>query len=120
MRRGQTLHGEKAVIRLFVGSGSFLFLDDLGFPDDINGNLKSLLVQSGGIILVTGPAGSGKTTTIYACLRELVNNFGTEKSLVTLEDPIEAVVPGVAQVTDFLARKAVADGKVCKIILTKN
>ncbi len=92
-----TLFGEKAVIRLFVGSGQYRYLDDLGLPEDIGTTLKQLLLQKGGIILLTGPAGSGKTTTIYACLRELVNKFGAEKSLVTLEDPIEAVVPGVAQ-----------------------
>ena len=47
--------------------------------------------------LACGPAGSGKTTTIYACLRELVNKSGSQRSLVSLEDPIEAIVPGVAQ-----------------------
>ena len=92
-----TLFGEKAVVRLFVGSGSYRFLDDLGLPDEMGESLKQLLLESGGVLLITGPAGSGKTTTIYACLRELVNKFGVEKSLVTLEDPIEAVVPGVAQ-----------------------
>ena len=92
-----TLYGEKAVVRLFVASGQYRYLNELGFSADLEGNLRQLLLRNGGIILVTGPAGSGKTTTIYACLRELVNKFGEQKSLVTLEDPIEAVVPGVAQ-----------------------
>jgi len=92
-----TLFGEKAVVRLFVGSGRFRYLDDLGLPDFILEAIRRILLEWGGVFLVTGPAGSGKTTTIYACLRELVNKFGGERSLVTLEDPIEAVIDGVAQ-----------------------
>ena len=92
-----TLYGEKAVVRLFVGSGNYRYLDDLGLPEEIAVNLQHLLHQRGGIIMVTGPAGSGKTTTIYACLREIVDKFEGNKSLVSLEDPIEAVVSGVAQ-----------------------
>lgn len=92
-----TLHGEKAVVRLFAGSGRYDRLDGLGLPDDVCASLKHMLEENGGIVLVTGPAGSGKTTTIYACLRELVNNYPSEKSLVSLEDPIESALPGVAQ-----------------------
>ena len=92
-----TLYGEKAVVRLFVGSGAFRELDQLGLPEEIRGGLGDLLLESGGVILVCGPAGSGKTTTIYAALRELVDKSRGERSLVSLEDPIEAVVSGVAQ-----------------------
>lgn len=92
-----TLYGEKAVVRLFVGSGAFRELDQLGLPAEIRGGLGDLLLESGGVILVCGPAGSGKTTTIYAALRELVDKSRGERSLVSLEDPIEAVVSGVAQ-----------------------
>ena len=92
-----TLYGEKAVVRLFVGSGAFRELDQLGLPAEILGGLGDLLLESGGVILVCGPAGSGKTTTIYAALRELVDKSRGERSLVSLEDPIEAVVSGVAQ-----------------------
>ncbi len=92
-----TLYGEKAVVRLFVGSGNYRYLDDLRLPEEIATNLRHLLLQRGGIIMVTGPAGSGKTTSIYACLREIVDKFEDEKSLVSLEDPIEAVISGVAQ-----------------------
>ncbi|MGH7201952.1 MAG: GspE/PulE family protein, partial [Planctomycetaceae bacterium] len=92
-----TLHGEKGVVRLFVGSGRFRHLDDLGLPDDIAATLRNLLGETGGVILVTGPAGSGKTTTLYACLRELAGLAPVERSISTLEDPIEAVLPGVAQ-----------------------
>ena len=92
-----TLYGEKAVVRLFVGSGAFRQLDQLGLPAEILGGLGDLLLESGGVILVCGPAGSGKTTTIYAALREVVDKSRGERSLVSLEDPIEAVVSGVAQ-----------------------
>jgi len=92
-----TLHGEKAVIRLFAGSGRYLRLDDLGLPADIRDALASNLAETSGAILLTGPAGSGKTTTIYACLRELVEASRGRRSLVTLEDPIEVAVEGVTQ-----------------------
>ncbi len=92
-----TLHGEKAVIRLFAAAGQFLRLDDLGLPDDIRQALGRALRETSGAILLTGPAGSGKTTTIYACLRELVEDSGGRRSLATLEDPIEVAVEGVTQ-----------------------
>jgi type II secretory ATPase GspE/PulE/Tfp pilus assembly ATPase PilB-like protein len=92
-----TLYGEKAVVRLFVGSGKYRRLDELGLPDEVLGRLKALLHETGGVILLTGPAGSGKTTTIYACLREILNKSAGARCLVSLEDPIEVVVPGVAQ-----------------------
>jgi len=92
-----TLHGEKAVIRLFAGTGRYLRLDDLGLPVDIREALARNLGETSGAILLTGPAGSGKTTTIYACLRELVEAGQGRRSLVTLEDPIEVAVPGVTQ-----------------------
>ncbi len=92
-----TLHGEKAVVRLFAASGRFLRLGDLGLPDDIRDGLARVLAETSGAILLTGPAGSGKTTTIYACLRELVEASGGRRNLVTLEDPIEVSVEGVTQ-----------------------
>lgn len=92
-----TLFGEKAVIRLFVGAGQYLRLDELGLPVETARTLQRLLEETGGVILVTGPAGSGKTTTIYAALRELADKTHGGRSLVSLEDPIEVVVPGVAQ-----------------------
>jgi general secretion pathway protein E len=92
-----TLFGEKAVVRLFAGPGKFQKLDDLGLPAEVLGSLRRLLDETGGVILLTGPAGSGKTTTIYAALRELADKTQGGRSLVSLEDPIEVVVPGVAQ-----------------------
>jgi hypothetical protein len=92
-----TLFGEKAVVRLFAGPGRFLRPEDLGLPPEIRATLGRLLGETSGAILLAGPAGSGKTTTIYACLRELVAASAGTRSLATLEDPIEVAVPGVAQ-----------------------
>lgn len=92
-----TLYGEKGVVRIFAKSDRFRWPQDLGFADDLLPDLLSLLGETSGAILITGPAGSGKTTTAYACLREIQRQSGVGKSLVTLEDPIESVLSGVSQ-----------------------
>jgi type II secretory ATPase GspE/PulE/Tfp pilus assembly ATPase PilB-like protein len=92
-----TLHGERAVVRLFGRAGQFEQLADLGLPSEVQTGLEELLAETAGAILVSGPAGSGKTTTVYACLRRLAAHSAGARSLVTLEDPIEVAVPGVAQ-----------------------
>lgn len=92
-----TLCGEKAVIRLFVGSGEYRKLDSLGYPAEIADQLKRSLYETSGVILLTGPSGSGKTTTAYACLREIAQHATFRRSLSTLEDPIEAVIPSASQ-----------------------
>ena len=92
-----TLYGEKAVIRLFAASGHFLHLENLGLPEATLASLRKAITATSGAILLSGPAGSGKTTTIYACLRELVATTQGSRNLATLEDPIEVPVPGVAQ-----------------------
>jgi type II secretory ATPase GspE/PulE/Tfp pilus assembly ATPase PilB-like protein len=92
-----TLHGEKAVVRLFAGSGRFHRLIDLGLPDVVYDALSQVLDETSGAVILSGPAGSGKTTSLYACLRELAARSRGERSLATLEDPIEAAVEGAAQ-----------------------
>ena len=92
-----TLYGEKAVVRLFAGSGRYQWPADLGLPVDLQERLQNLLLETAGALVITGPAGSGKTTTAYACLRELQRQVGAGKSVVTLEDPIESVLNGVSQ-----------------------
>lgn len=92
-----TVNGEKAVVRLFVGSGKYLNLKDLGYAKDIEERLIARLQESSGLLLACGPAGAGKTTTLYACLREIQQWSQQRKSLCTLEDPVEAIVPGVSQ-----------------------
>ncbi|HEX5104536.1 MAG TPA: GspE/PulE family protein [Pirellulaceae bacterium] len=92
-----TLHGERAVVRLFAGESQFHFPQDLGLPEEIEAALLRLLAETSGAILITGPAGSGKTTTAYACLREVVRTAEGRRSVVSLEDPIEVAIAGVSQ-----------------------
>ena len=92
-----TLFGEKAVVRLLIGPGRFRRVVDLGLSEDVASTLGRLLQRRSGVILVPGPAGSGKTTTLYTCLRELAAIAASPLSIVSLEDPIESVVAGVAQ-----------------------
>jgi general secretion pathway protein E len=92
-----TLHGERAVVRLFAGSDRYNYLAELKLPAEIETALARLLNETSGAILLTGPAGSGKTTTAYACLREVVRAAAGKRSVVTLEDPIEVALPGVSQ-----------------------
>lgn len=92
-----TVHGEKAVVRLFAGSQKYLELGELGFPSDVSQRCQEWLSQPQGVLLVTGPAGAGKTTTLYAALRQIQKQSLTPRSLCSLEDPIESLVSGVAQ-----------------------
>ena len=88
-------HGEKIVIRVLDGSAGLRSLDSIGFIDADLARIRALLEQREGLVLVTGPTGSGKTTTLYAALRE-VQARGV--NVVTVEDPIEYRLPGVVQV----------------------
>jgi type II secretory ATPase GspE/PulE/Tfp pilus assembly ATPase PilB-like protein len=92
-----TLHGERAVVRLFATEDRYLYFDDLGLPSEIAVALAALVKETSGALLLTGPAGSGKTTTAYACLREAVRASRGKRSVVTLEDPVEVALPGVSQ-----------------------
>lgn len=92
-----TLYGERAVVRLFAAEGRYLHVADLGLPAEVTAALDRLLVETSGAIVVCGPAGTGKTTTVYACLRDIVRGSGGQKCVVSLEDPIEMRVDGVAQ-----------------------
>jgi type II secretory ATPase GspE/PulE/Tfp pilus assembly ATPase PilB-like protein len=88
-------HGEKIVVRVLDGSAGLRTLDAIGFADADVARIRSLLEQREGLVLVTGPTGSGKTTTLYAALRE-VQARGV--NVVTVEDPIEYRLPGIVQV----------------------
>jgi type II secretory ATPase GspE/PulE/Tfp pilus assembly ATPase PilB-like protein/CheY-like chemotaxis protein len=79
-------HGEKVVIRVLNQKATTLALDSLGLADDEEKAIRSLLHHKEGIILVTGPTGSGKTTTLYSALRAVQ---GTGVNIVTVEDPVE-------------------------------
>jgi type IV pilus assembly protein PilB len=81
-----TIYGENVVLRLLHQTNPLIKLEDLGFAEEMLHHFKQLLLRPNGIILVTGPMGSGKTTTLYACLN-MINS--PEKSILTIEDPVE-------------------------------
>jgi type II secretory ATPase GspE/PulE/Tfp pilus assembly ATPase PilB-like protein len=89
-----TVTGEKIVLRLFNSSPA-VSLRELSLPAPALAELEQFLRQTAGLLLLTGPAGSGKTTTIYACLRHLVELGG--RHIITVEDPVEQVIPGTMQ-----------------------
>ncbi|HEY6826772.1 MAG TPA: ATPase, T2SS/T4P/T4SS family [Gemmatimonadaceae bacterium] len=88
-------HGEKVVIRVLDGRGAIVTLEGMGFHPDELARIERLLEAREGLILVTGPTGSGKTTTLYAALRQ-IKERGV--NIVTVEDPIEYRLPGIVQV----------------------
>jgi len=95
-----TVHGEDAVIRILdkeSSSAEFrtLNLDVLGLEDDTKRQLRKFINEPYGMVLVTGPTGSGKTTTLYACLSEIVSS---EDKIVTIEDPVEYQLKGITQI----------------------
>ncbi len=92
-----TVYGERLVIRRFAGADSLQRLNELGYPASIAAALGKALDETSGLIVVSGPAGSGKTTTAYALLRELVARHAGGRSLVSLEDPVEVAIDGVSQ-----------------------
>ncbi len=92
-----TLYGERAVVRIFAAEGRYLYPEDLGLPEEVHASLLRKLEETSGALLITGPAGSGKTTTAYAAIRHLARKVAGSKSLVSLEDPIEVAIPGIAQ-----------------------
>ncbi len=89
-----TIHGENMVLRLLDVSHALLGLDQLGFPKEILERYAKLIARPYGIILVTGPTGSGKTTTLYATLAKINS---VERNILTIEDPVEYRLPGIRQ-----------------------
>ena len=89
-----TVTGEKIVLRLF-NSETAKALGELSLAATVQVELEKFLRQTSGLLLLTGPAGSGKTTTIYACLRHLAETGG--RHIITVEDPVEQIVPGTMQ-----------------------
>jgi type IV pilus assembly protein PilB len=90
-----TLYGEKAVIRILQGQIEELDLEKIGLLPEQLDLLQTAIAQPNGLILVTGPTGSGKTRTLYSCLNKLNQ---THRNLCSIEDPIEIRLPGVNQV----------------------
>jgi type IV pilus assembly protein PilB len=89
-----TIYGENVVLRILDQTSSLFTLEDLGFSEDILNLCKQLIRRPNGIILVTGPTGSGKTTTLYSFLN-LINT--KDKNIITIEDPVEYRLPLIRQ-----------------------
>ncbi|MGB1760600.1 MAG: GspE/PulE family protein [Verrucomicrobiales bacterium] len=90
-----TAHGESVVLRVLDRSSVSLNLENLGLPSELNEYIEETIVKPNGIFICTGPTGAGKTTTLYACLRE-INTI--DSKLLTAEDPVEYDVEGIIQV----------------------
>jgi len=90
-----TLYGESVVMRILDRGSLLLSLEDLGFPDNIRLQFERLIRKPHGMILVTGPTGSGKTTTLYTALSEINS---VDKKIITIEDPVEYQLRGVNQI----------------------
>ncbi len=90
-----TVHGEKVVLRLLGSGGKTLTLTNLGFPEDKLKVFRKWINQPYGMVIISGPTGSGKSTTLYASLME-IQNEGI--NITTVEDPVEYQIPGINQV----------------------
>ena len=109
-------HGERAVLRLLDKSEGRLTLEAVGMQGDTLARFEPLIAQPHGIILVTGPTGSGKTTTLYAALQRL---DATQGNIMTVEDPIEYELPGVGQ-TQVNAKIDLTFAKALRAILRQD
>ena len=89
-----TAAGERVTIRLLDRSSVLLGLPDIGMPEDTLYQIRQIIQRPHGILLVTGPTGSGKTTTLYACLAEINS---PELNILTVEDPVEYQLEGISQ-----------------------
>jgi general secretion pathway protein E len=109
-------HGERAVLRLLDKSESRLSLEAVGMQGDTLARFETLLTQAHGLVLVTGPTGSGKTTTLYAGLQRL---DAAQLNIMTVEDPIEYELPGIGQ-TQVNARIDLSFAKALRAILRQD
>lgn len=90
-----TVHGEKIVIRILNRNTFFKSKYEIGFSDEAINKIKSMTADMSGLIIVTGPTGSGKTTTLYSILNDFKN---IDKNIVTIEDPVEYKIEGINQI----------------------
>ena len=90
-----TYHGERVVMRILAQSDQIPTLESLGFHEDVTRSLYKLLTHAHGMILVTGPTGSGKSTTLHACLQHIAT---PDKNIITVEDPVEYNADNISQI----------------------
>ena len=90
-----SVHGQSAVMRILDRTNIMVGIRDLGFSEDNYARFQTIIKRPNGIFLVTGPTGSGKTTTLYAALNELNRS---DRKIITAEDPVEYYLPGINQV----------------------
>ncbi len=109
-------HGERAVLRLLDKTSSKISLESVGMQGEVLARFEHLVAQPHGIVLVTGPTGSGKTTTLYAALERLDTR---SLNIMTVEDPIEYELPGVGQ-TQVNARIELTFAKALRAILRQD
>jgi general secretion pathway protein E len=89
------VHGESVVLRILDRSDTAVSLQQLGMPEAILGTYQQLITQPHGMILITGPTGSGKTTTLYATLEKINSE---KQKIITVEDPVEYQLEGITQI----------------------
>ncbi|MBL8442776.1 MAG: type II secretion system ATPase GspE, partial [Zoogloeaceae bacterium] len=111
-----TTHGERLVLRVLDKAAARIGLDTLGMADDTRERFTGLLNQPHGIVLVTGPTGSGKSTTLYAALQTM---DAGRLNIVTVEDPVEFDLPGVGQI-QANARIGLTFAKALRAILRQD
>ncbi len=94
-----TIHGERITLRIQTKGRQPQYLAELNFSTPVTEQLKAMLQKQHGMIVLTGPTGCGKTTTIYAMIRELLRNDQDPASIISIEDPVECRIPGISQVS---------------------
>ena len=109
-------HGERVVMRLLDKDAGQLQVDDLGMPSGTSAQLDDLIRRPHGIVLVTGPTGSGKTTTLYAALQQMDRKG---RNIMTVEDPVEYDLPGISQ-TQINLRAGMTFARGLKAILRQD
>jgi len=111
-----TSEGERAVLRLFDKQEKLLALEELGLDEGNLATFDRLIRYSHGMILVTGPTGSGKTTTLYAALMKVSS---PELNIITIEDPVEYRLPGISQI-QVLPKKNVTFGSMLRSVVRQD
>ncbi|MFA7186436.1 MAG: ATPase, T2SS/T4P/T4SS family [Victivallales bacterium] len=94
-----SIFGERTTVRVLDKTRIPLYLEELNFTPEILAALKTMLSKNSGMIVLTGPTGCGKTTTIYAMIRELIRNNQDPSSIISIEDPVESIIEGITQVS---------------------